>query len=135
MPRESGFIPPDIAKEYAKRFVCDFREFLKIKHCRKIKVSFAKRKKLKLEDIIPGNKTRKYFELFLNAYPLSHHPADIQRLDIFICALHRYSRKKIDLDLLHVYLFNVLKWPEEECTSCCKRINTGCEILKMNKKF
>jgi len=135
VPRESGFIPPDIASEYAKTFVCDLRKFLKGNTCNNMKVSLSRRKKLKLKDAIPGKKTRNYFERYLNGYPLTHHPADIQRLDVFICAAHRYSRKAIDIDLLYTYLCNALKWPEEESKWCCNRIETGLKILKVNKKF
>lgn len=135
VPRESGFIPPDIASEYAKTFVCDLRKFLKRNSCNNIKVSLSKRRRLKLEDIIPGKQTRNYFDTYLNGYPLTRHPADIQRLDIFICAAHRCSRKAIDIDALYTYLCNVSKWPEEESKWCCNRIETGLKILKVNKKF
>ena len=135
VPRESGFIPSDIASEYAKTFVCDLRKFLKTHSYHNIKISLSKRKRIRLEDIIPGKKTRHYFETYLNGYPLTHHPADIQRLDIFICAAHRYSHKAIDIDLIYTYLCNILKWPEEESKWCCNRIEIGLKILKVNKKF
>jgi len=135
VPRESGFIPPDIASEYAKTFVSDLRKFLRRNNYNNMKISLSKRKKIKLEDIIPGRKTRKYFDAYLNGYPLTHHPADIQRLDVFICAVHRYCREAVDVDLLYAYLCNVLKWPEEESKWCCNRIEIGLKILKVNKKF
>jgi GR25 family glycosyltransferase involved in LPS biosynthesis len=135
VPRKSGFIPPDIASEYTKTFVYDLRKFLKGNACDNMKVSLSKKKKLKLKDSISGKKTRNYFERYLNNYPLTHHPADIQRLNVFICAAHRYSRKAIDTDLLYAYLCNNLKWPEEEAKWCCSRIKTGLEILRVNKIF
>jgi len=134
-PCESGFIPLDIAIEYAKTFVYDLRKFLKRNIHNNMKVSFSKKKRIKLENVITGKKTRNYFERYLSAHPLTHHPADIQRLDIFICAAHRYSRKAMDIDLLYSYLCNGLKWSEEESKWCCNRIETGLKILKVNKKF
>lgn len=49
-----------------------------------------------LTDIIPGPKCRKLFEDFLrcdvwNSRALPSHPSDIEKLDIFICALFRYG--------------------------------------------
>jgi len=135
VPCKSGSIPFEIANEYAKAFVCDLRKYLKENLCNNFKVSLAKKKKLNLKDAIPGQKTRKHFETYVNGYPLTHHPLDIQKLDVFICAAHRYSRKKIDIDLIGAFLFNNLKWPEKEVKWCCDRIETGLKILEINKKF
>jgi hypothetical protein len=135
VPCKSGYIPFDIANEYAKAFVYDLRKYSKENLCNNFKVSLAKRKKLKLKDAIPGKKTRRYFEIYLNNFPLTHHPLDIQRLDVFICAAYRYSRKAIDIDLIGAFLFNNLKWPEKEVKWCCDRIETGLKILEVNKNF
>lgn len=135
VPREPGFIPSNIADEYVTTLVNDFRIYLKKNGNKKIKISINKRKVLDLKEIIPGEKTRKYFQTYINCYPLSHHPLDKQRLDVFICAAFRYCRKTIDTELLYNYLCEILNWPENECKWCCGRIKAGLEILKVNKKF
>jgi len=71
VPCESGFIPTDVALEYAKTFVCDLRKFLKGNNCNNMKVSLSRRKKLKLKDVITGKTTRHYFERYLNSYGLT----------------------------------------------------------------
>jgi hypothetical protein len=135
VPKESGMIPYKIAKEYAKTFVTDFRKFLKTNNHNNMSISLALKKKLTLENIISGRKTRKFFMSYINGYPLSHHPADTQRLDLFICAASRYCRKSIDLGSLYTYLQVVLKWPSNEAKWCCERIDAGLKFLRLNKKF
>lgn len=135
VPKESGMIPYKIADEYAKTFATDFRKFLKNNSHKNMSISLARKKKLTLENIIPGKKTRKFFINYINGYPLTHHPADIQQLDLFTCAASRYCRKTIDLDSLYNYLQATLEWPSNEAKWCCDRIDAGLKILHLNKKF
>jgi hypothetical protein len=135
MPKEPGRIPYEIAEECAKIFVNDFRKFLRNNSLKNMSVSFARKRKLAIENIIPGKETRKFFMKYINGCPLTHHPADIQRLDIFICAASRYCRKPINLYLLHAYLKEVLQWSASEAKWCRDRIEAGMEILHLNRKF
>jgi hypothetical protein len=75
------------------------------------------------------------FERYLNLFPKSYHPNDIERLDIFICAVSRFCRKRIDLYRLKRYLIEDLDWDYKDAEWCFDRIETGLEILKVNKKF
>jgi hypothetical protein len=87
-----------------------------------------------LDGIIPGEKTRKYFQRYLASYPLSFHPLDIERLDLFICALRKY-RSKMNLGYLKRYLVDDLGWSEKDASWCISRIETGLDILRANWKF
>lgn len=135
VPKESGMIPYKIANEYAKTFVSDFKKYIRNNSYKNIILSLAAKKYLTIENILPGEETRKLFIGYINGYPLTHHPADIQRLDLFICAASRYCRKSIDLDSLYTYLQTVLKWPSNEAKWCCDRIDTGLKILSLNRNF
>lgn len=87
-----------------------------------------------LKEIVSGSKTRKRLEFFLEQFPLSYHPNDIERLDHFIIALHRYgsnySRSKF-YDLLR----NDLKWEDVDIYWCLDRIDSGVRILSARKSF
>lgn len=87
-----------------------------------------------LANIIPGGKTRTFFQRYLNAHPVSYHPLDIERLDVFICALSRF-RSSINLALLNRYLREELKWNKKDSNWCTKRIDTGLCVLEVNRKF
>lgn len=118
---------------YCQRFIKDFRSF-----CKKNKISISvkfSQEDIKLDKIISGAKVRKYFEAYLSQYPTSYHPCDIERLDRFICAFSRYSKKDIDLFLLQRYLIEDLNWRLEDAEWCFNRIEDGLEILKINKSF
>ena len=68
---------------FAAELACDLRRYKKfsktpiIIHCTG--------GRLTLDDIIPAVKTRQVFERYLANRPTSYHPADIHRLDVFIC--------------------------------------------------
>lgn len=87
-----------------------------------------------LNDIISGNKTRTFFQRFLNAHPVSYHPLDIERLDFFVCALFRF-RSSIKIDLLNRYLKEELNWDKKDANWCTKRIQIGLRVLEANQKF
>lgn len=90
---------------------------------------------LTLENIISSKQALKFFSHFLHNYPLSMHPLDIERLDIFICTVFRYTRKPLDLDLLSRYLREVEKWNVEHIKWCINRIQIGHDVLKTRKKM
>jgi hypothetical protein len=63
VPKESGVIPYKIADEYAKTFVSDFTMFIKHNSHKNIRVSWQQ-EEMTIENIIPGENTRKYFILY-----------------------------------------------------------------------
>jgi hypothetical protein len=125
-----------LMKEYncfSMRFVKDFRSFVRNKKI-SLSVSISK-ENIGLEVIIPSPKVRSLFERYLNLWPTSYHPNDIERLDVFICAASRYCRRKIDLDWLRRYLIEDLSWTSSDADWCFNRIESGLDILKVNRNF
>lgn len=132
VPKEKSKLNMSEYNAIAFKFVNDFKSFLRqLKSLVEIKIS---NEIIGIDKIIPGEKTRKYFERYLSAYPLSFHPSDIQRLDFFISALKRY-RSKVDLQYLKEHLINDLSWNEKDASWCINRIETGLDILEANMKF
>jgi len=89
----------------------------------------------RLEDAIPGVKNRSYFESYLASYPTSYHPLDIERLDTFISACFRYSRGRVDVDILSMFLKEKCGWEAKDVKFCCERIRTGLDILRTDRRF
>ncbi|TXI44936.1 MAG: hypothetical protein E6Q50_17215 [Lysobacter sp.] len=88
-----------------------------------------------LRDLISGKKTWRLLRSYLDAFPHSHHPNDIRRLDNFICALFRYSRKTFDASAFEYLLQEDEKWPVDEAARCRHRVEIGLEVLEANKRF
>jgi hypothetical protein len=89
---------------------------------------------LTLPASIPGKRTRELFNRYLALHPRSYHRCDIDRLDTFICAAFRYCRS-LDVHNLRRYLVEILKWDEKDANWCCDRVETGLDILRINKLF
>jgi hypothetical protein len=92
-----------------------------------------------LADIIPAEKCRKYFEQYLNcsiwnSTALPTHPSDVQKLDVFICALIRYGAD-VRLDEIENYLVVDRKWKPADAAWVRARIETGMDVLKVYRKF
>lgn len=120
---------------FLERFVKDFRNFVRNQNkAKSMSISISK-ENIGLDDIISSSKVRKLFERYLSIFPNSFHPTDLERLDIFICAVSKYCRKNINLDYIRGYLIEDLNWSDEDAQRCYNRIKTGLEILKVNKKF
>jgi hypothetical protein len=111
VPRDRGRITMDEYNRIAIAFASDLR-------------CFSRQARLGLEvwcsggekglaDIIPGKKTRRFFESYLAGFPLSFHPCGVEALDCFICAVVRYGCK-VDADEVADYLMSDLKWPARE---------------------
>jgi len=132
VPKEKSKLSMSEYNAIALRFYNNFRPFLwKLKSPVKLSISDET---IGLDKIIPGKKTRQYFERYLALYPLSFHPLDIERLDFFICALKKY-RSKVNLHYLQGYLIENLSWNEKDARWCINRIETGLDILEANMKF
>lgn len=92
-----------------------------------------------LHEIISGARTRKLFEQFLFSglvwgTPTTTHPSDVEKLDVFICALHRY-RSRVHLPELKRWLMEKKLWPQKDADWTCARIQTGVEILRVYRRF
>ena len=118
-----------IASEFAK----DLRNYAN-KNALKIKVRSTK-ENISIKKIITGAKSRELFKRYLNAFPTSYHPLDIERLDIFTCSLARYAKKRIDLDLLRGWLVEHESWSSKDAERCTRRIEVGLAVLKANRKI
>ena len=90
---------------------------------------------INLDDIVTRKIPKKILKTYLSIHPLSHHPSDIGRLDQFICALSRYSRKRIDLDAFQALLMEEHRWSSKDANWCRTRVEIGLEVLAVNKKF
>ncbi|NIY85212.1 hypothetical protein [Vibrio hepatarius] len=88
-----------------------------------------------IKDIISANVPRKAFEAYLSHYPLSFHPLDVARLDNFICAFARYSRKPLDSVLLGAYLQEQYGWTSEQANWLVNRIDIGLEVIKAYRNY
>ena len=91
--------------------------------------------KVELKNIITEIKSRTIFEVYLNLFPTSYHPLDIERLDRFICSLSRHAKNSVDLELLEDWLIEEKEWSKEDASWCIHRINVGLSILKSNKNY
>jgi hypothetical protein len=92
-----------------------------------------------LTNIIRAGKCRKYFERYLNcsiwdSTSLPVHPSDIEKLDVFICALVRYGAD-VRSDELESYLVVDRKWKVADAAWVKRRIEIGLDVLKVDRKF
>ena len=123
----------------ALNFVKDLRRFIRTKKL-PISCSYRVRKQARtLKEIIPGKRCRALFESFLFAgriwnTPTTTHPSDIEKLDVFICALHRY-RSAVNFAAIEDWLVNAKKWPVKDAAWTCSRIETGLAVLRQNNRF
>lgn len=88
-----------------------------------------------LSDIVTGKYPGKFFKQYLAAYPLSGHPADVNRLDKFICSLSRYSKRPFDFEAFQYLLVEELGWPQAQAETCRSRVEIGLEVLATYKRF
>ena len=87
-----------------------------------------------LEVAISGAKCRRYFGDYLHGFPRTHHPSDVERLDVFICAVHRY-KSRCDPDGVAQYLREARGWSESDARFVRDRIRAGLEILRVDRRF
>ena len=83
----------------------------------------------KLSKIISSRKTREYFEYIIDSFPNSYHTYDIQKIDIFICRLHQYSRSSVNLEGLRYYLINKKRLDQGYIDYLINRIRIGSDVL------
>lgn len=130
------------AAEYnaiAARFTSDFR-MISRNYRLGIKCSLSIRKwPTTLETMISGKQTRALFQRFIfigEAFQFAPivHPLDIERLDAFICAIHRY-RASVHWPALRHWLISELDWNERDADWLVQRACIGLEILRANGRF
>ena len=132
VPKEKQQLSVNEYNQIASNFFNAFRQHLKVINS-EVSVRITK-ENIGLEEIIPGKLTRKHFERYMSAYPLSFHPFDVELLDFFICVLFRY-RSSVDVTRLKRYLVEDIGWQEKYASWCIGRVETGLDILKANWKF
>lgn len=133
IPKALGDISISQYNRFAKDFASDLSKFIK-ENRSKIKLSISSDNK-HIEEIITSKVALKIFNRFMNAYPTSYHPNDVQRLDKFIIVASIYCRKEINLELLEKYFIEDVGWSNDNARWCCNRIETGLQILKLKKKY
>ena len=133
VPKEIGHMSRMEYNQIASEFARDLKKYIKKFHAKAV-VRVTK-EEIGLREIITGEKSRRLFERYLNLHPTSYHPLDIKRLDAFTCSVSRYSKKRIDLDLLKCWLNEEKGWSQKDASWCVERIETGLAVLKVNKKF
>lgn len=87
-----------------------------------------------LEEIVPGTKTRQFFESWLRSPTPVGHPSDLYLLDLFICHLFRYPGS-VKVYEISQYLTEDQKWSRETANWVEARISTGLELLRVDRKY
>lgn len=90
---------------------------------------------LKLRDIIGGKVAWRLFRRYIGLFPESGHPNDLARLDAFICALSRYSKRWFDLEAFELLLCEELGWSGVMALRCRTRVEIGLEVLAASRRF
>ncbi len=130
VPREMDCLTMNEYNAVGMAFADSFRAFLRAHKLRgQVEVRAGEKK---LSDIIPAAKCRQFFEKYL--LQPTPHPLDVQRLDVFICALLRYGAT-VDTDEIERYLIGDLGWKRERAAWVKQRIDTGLDVLKVDRKF
>ncbi len=131
VPQSGDGLPVDAYNQIATSFTNAFKVFTKGKNIRVV----SSNPNPSINDIISASVPRKAFENYLNQHPLSFHPLDIGRLDKFICAFARYSRKPMDSSLLAMYLKEQHGWTTEQANWLTNRIDIGLEVIKAYRDY
>lgn len=132
VPREFGQLSMDQYNAIGIAFAKAFQRFLKTsKTSGVVKVSNPKKE---LTDIIKGEKCRKLFEAWLHSPTPISHPADVERLYVFICALFRYHSDARSYEIER-YLIDDRKWKPGDARFVASEIEKGLTLLKIHQRF
>jgi hypothetical protein len=137
VPRDCFHLTIDQYNAISLAFARDFRKWLKKSpvggsvHCTNENKTLA--------DIMPGKKCREFFERYLkcsiwDSSTLPSHPSDIEKLDLFICALFRYGAD-VRSDEIERYLVVDQKWKPVDAAWVRNRIEAGLDVLRIDRKF
>lgn len=88
-----------------------------------------------LQDLIGSKIAWRLFQRHVSLFPESNHPNDIARLDAFICALSRYSRRHFDVDAFECLLCEELSWSREMASRYRIRVEIGLDVLTASRKI
>jgi hypothetical protein len=133
VPLSIGKLDVEQYNAIAEYFAKSFRKYARLTTL-PLKISISKTE-IKLDDIVTGKISKKLLKTYLAIHPLSQHQLDIDRLDLFICGLFRYSRTHFDLDAFQALLIEELGWSSTDAKWCRTRVETGLKILSVNKNF
>jgi len=132
VPRECSHLSMDQYNAIGMAFAKAFHRFLKIsKTGGVVKVTNPNKE---LADIIQGEKCRKLFEVWLHSPTPISHPADVEKLYIFICALFRYHSDARSYEI-EQYLIEDRKWKPADARFVASEIEKGLTLLRINQKF
>jgi hypothetical protein len=137
VPRDCFQLTIEEYKTIGLAFARDFRKWLKKSpvggsvHCTNENKTLA--------DIMPGKKCREFFERYLkcsiwDSSTLPSHPSDIEKLDVFICALFRYGAD-VRSDEIERYLVVDQKWKPVDAAWVRNRIEAGLDVLRIDREF
>lgn len=113
------------------RFAGDFRRFIQKKKIGSLKIIGPE---IGLPQIISARKCRKFFDAWLRSPAPTSHPSDIWVLDQFTCATFRY-RASVNLYDLETHLVRDRGWDDKSAAWAVRRIQTGLDILQVNRRF
>jgi hypothetical protein len=132
VPTRSSSLSIDQYNAIGLTFAESFRRFLRTtKQGGKVEVEGPD---IGLPQIVRAPKCRRIFEQYVRKSDPCSHPSDIHYLDLFICSLFRY-RAYVRLDLIETYLIVDETWKPEDAAWVTRRIDTGLEVLKINRRF
>lgn len=132
VPHQMSSLTLDEYNQIGEKFVNAFRTWLKkSKTAGSINISSPNKT---LKDIIGGEKTRRFFQAWVHSpTPLSH-PSDLHALNRFICHLFRHRGKAKTWEI-EPYLVSDLGWTKEAARTAVARIDSGLELLRVNRRF
>jgi hypothetical protein len=132
VPRELSQLSLEEYNESAVRFARDLTSTAAYRSSGiRIRVSSDQ---IDLKTIISGKRCRNFFTQYINGNPLTYHGLDLKRLDLFICAVHRYHAE-VSPDNLAGYLIGDRGWNEVDAKWVRDRVRAGLELLRVNAQF
>lgn len=132
IPQERSHLSVDQYNAVGLAFVDEFRRWLRIGTFQGTVDIIGPNRTLK--EIIPGNKSRAFFEAWLHSPTPTSHPSDIRMLDRFICHLFRHRGKTRTWEI-EPYLVHDLGWSPNTARWVVLKIETGLELLRVDRKF
>lgn len=87
-----------------------------------------------LEDVVPGTTARRMLKAYLQGFPKSFHPSDIERLDFFTVSVFR-NRANFDPHDLKRYLIEDRNWSEQDASFVHNRVVVGLQVLAANRRY
>jgi len=129
---QCGSLTMDQYNAIGMAFAASFRQFLRQGDCRGIVDICGPEKRL--SDIIKGAKCRALFESWFHTPTPLGHPSDLYVLNCFICHLFRHPGTVRTYEL-EPYLVQDRDWNPEAAREAVARIETGLELLRVDRKF